>query len=122
MNTIDCAKRTPRLTIPDAEITITSNIARTFPSVPRHPSRQIKTILDVNPGAGKFLTPVGRRCAWRAGCVPDWKKGNRPIKGTRKTSTTDWSDIDDSAHHQRSGRHANNRLQITLLAEQVVEA
>ena len=43
------------------------------------------------------------------------EKGNRPIKGTRISSTIDWSDIGDSAHHQRSGRHTNNRLQITLL-------
>ena len=56
MNTIDCAKNTSHLTIPDAEITITSN-STDISLCPTAP------IFDVNPGAGKFLTPVGRRCA-----------------------------------------------------------
>ena len=114
MNTIDCAKNTSHLTIPDAEITITSN-STDISLCPTAP------IFDVNPGAGKFITPVGRRCAWWAGCVPDWKRENGPIKGTRVTSTIDWSDIGNSAHHQHSGRQYN-RLQITLLSEQVVGA
>ena len=114
MNTIDCAESTPHLTIPRRR---------------NHHYQQYSTDISLCPTAPKSTDQNNLRCkSWRREVSHDGRtqvcvasrlcsrleRGNRPIKGTRITSTNDWSDIGDSAQHQRSGRHANNRLQITF--------